>query len=64
MKPEELMKLIDQYGEACKQHGIAIGKEKGFINPAERSYILRQAIKQELGITEEDIPPYTLRPGI
>lgn len=55
-----LIKLIEEYGEACRQHGIAIGKEKGFVVAAEKAYLAHKAIMDELGIEDNDVPPYSL----
>ena len=57
---EKLLKLIEEYGEACKQHGIAIGKEKGFVAAAERVYLAHKALMNELGIEDNEVPPYSL----
>lgn len=57
---EKLVALIEEYGEACKQHGIAIGKEKGFVAAAERVYLAHKALMDALGAEDNDVPPYSL----
>lgn len=60
MNENDIKKLIEAYGNACRDHGIAVGKEKGFVAAAEKCYTAHQELLKALGIEDKGYPPYSL----